>query len=202
MAELDLSSELAELEEVLASVLAVTRPDEVAAEIASLEVEAANPDIWNDQETAQRVTSQLSRLKSKKQKLDDVAARLDDLKVLIEMANAEDDSETKLEARGELKAIANLIDSLEVETLLNGEYDARGAIVTIRSGAGGDDATDFAEMLMRMYLRYCEKQSYKTTVLDISYAEGLASRARYLKSTLHLPTGSYRSSPAPTAWCA
>ncbi len=172
MAELDLSSELAGLEEVLASVLAVTRPAEVAAEIASLEAEAANPDIWNDQETAQRVTSQLSRLKSKKQKLDDVAARLDDLKVLIEMANTEDDAGTKLEARGELKAIATMVDSLEVETLLNGEYDPRGAIVTIRSGAGGDDATDFAEMLMRMYLRYCEKQQYKTTVLDISYAEG------------------------------
>jgi peptide chain release factor 2 len=172
MAELDLSSELAGLEEVLASVLAVTRPAEVAAEIASLEEEAANPDIWTDQETAQRVTSQLSRLKSKKLKLDDVAARLDDLKVLIEMANTEDDAETKLEARAELKAIATMVDSLEVETLLNGEYDARGAIVTIRSGAGGDDATDFAEMLMRMYLRYCEKQSYKTSVLDISYAEG------------------------------
>jgi peptide chain release factor 2 len=172
MAELDLSSELAELEEVLASVLAVTRPAEVAREIASLEEEAANPDIWNDQETAQRVTSQLARLKAKKQKLDDVASRLDDLKVLIEMANAEDDAETKLEARGELKALATMVDSLEVETLLNGEYDSRGAIVTIRSGAGGDDATDFAEMLMRMYLRYCEKQSYKTSVLDISYAEG------------------------------
>ena len=172
MAELDLSSELAGLEEVLASVLAVTRPAEVAAEIAGLEKEAANPDIWNDQETAQRVTSQLSRLKAKKQKLDDVADRLADLKVLIEMANTEDDAETKQEARGELKAIATMVDSLEVETLLNGEYDPRGAIVTIRSGAGGDDATDFAEMLMRMYLRYCEKQQYKTTVLDISYAEG------------------------------
>jgi peptide chain release factor 2 len=199
MAELDLSSELAELEEVLASVLAVTRPDEVAAEIVGLEAEAANPDIWNDQETAQRVTSQLARLKSKKQKLDDVANRLDDLKVLIEMANAEDDAETKLEARGELKAIANLIDSLEVETLLNGEYDSRGAIVTIRSGAGGDDATDFAEMLMRMYLRYCEKQGYKTSVLDISYAEGAGIKsavfevdAPFAYGSLSVESGTHR----------
>ncbi len=199
MAELDLSSELAELEEVLASVLAVTRPDEVSAEIAALEAEAANPDIWNDQETAQRVTSQLSRLKSKKQKLDDVANRLDDLKVLIEMANAEDDAETKLEARVELKAIANLIDSLEVETLLNGEYDSRGAIVTIRSGAGGDDATDFAEMLMRMYLRYCEKQGYKTSVLDISYAEGAGIKsavfevdAPFAYGSLSVESGTHR----------
>ena len=199
MAELDLSSELAELEEVLASVLAVTRPAEVAAEIAALEKEAANPDIWNDQETAQRVTSQLSRLKAKKQKLDDVAARLDDLKVLIEMANAEDDSETKLEARGELKAIATMVDSLEVETLLNGEYDPRGAIVTIRSGAGGDDATDFAEMLMRMYLRYCEKQSMKANVLDVSYAEGAGIKSAtfeipepYAYGNLSVESGTHR----------
>ena len=199
MADLDLSAEIAQLEEVLASVLVVSKPDELRAEIASLEEQAANPDIWNDQEVAQKVTSQLSRLKAKLAKLDGVSNRVEDLKVLIELANAEDDQSAKAEVRGELKSITQAIDSLEVETLLNGEYDPRGAIVTIRSGAGGDDATDFAEMLLRMYLRYCEKQQFKANVLDISYAEGAGIKsatfevdAAFAYGTLSVESGTHR----------
>lgn len=199
MAELDLSSELAELEDILSSVIAVTKPDEISAQIDVLESEAANPDLWNDQDKAQKVTSQLSRLKAKRQKLADVVNRLEDLKVLVELANSEDDADSKAEARNELKQLTNAIDSLEVETLLNGEYDSRGVIVTIRSGAGGDDATDFAEMLLRMYLRYCEKNEMKASVLDISYAEGAGIKSAifevnsdYAYGTLSVESGTHR----------
>lgn len=199
MAELDLSAEIAQIEEVLASVLAVTKPDEIQVEVDSLEQLAADPNIWNDQEKAQRVTSQLARLKAKLSKLHSISDRVADLKVLCELANSEDDAEVKLEARNELRVISLAIDSLEVETLLNGEYDARGAIVTIRSGAGGDDATDFAEMLLRMYLRYCEKQGYKASVLDVSYAEGAGIKsatfevdAPFAFGTLAVESGTHR----------
>lgn len=199
MAELDLTSELAELEGVLSSVLAVTNPDEISHQIEVFEQQAADPDLWNDQEKAQKVTSQLSRLKSKIQKLNGISDRLEDLKVLVELANAEDDQDAKAEAKNELKSLTQAIDSLEVETLLNGEYDSRGAIVTIRSGAGGDDATDFAEMLLRMYLRYCEKQAMRASVLDISYAEGAGIKsaifevdADYAYGTLSVESGTHR----------
>lgn len=199
MAELDLTSELAELEGVLGSVLAVTNPDEISHQIEGLEQQATDPDLWNDQEKAQKVTSQLSRLKAKIQKLNGISARLGDLKVLVELANAEDDQDAKAEAKHELKNLTQAIDSLEVETLLNGEYDSRGAIVTIRSGAGGDDATDFAEMLLRMYLRYCEKQEMKSSVLDISYAEGAGIKsatfevdADYAYGSLSVESGTHR----------
>src|SRR5436190_933608 len=71
----------------------------------------------------------------------------------------------------ELKAVQDVIGELEVQTLLNGEFDARPAVVTIRAGAGGVDAADFAEMLLRMYLRWAEQHKYPATVLDTSYAE-------------------------------
>jgi peptide chain release factor 2 len=132
-------------------------------------------------------------------KLESVASRLDDLEVLIEMANAEGDQATQNEAKGELSALNALIGDLEVQTLLNGEYDSRAAVITIRSGAGGDDATDFAEMLMRMYLRYAEKHKMPCQVLDTSYAEGAGIKsatfeidAPFAFGTLSVEAGTHR----------
>jgi peptide chain release factor 2 len=128
-----------------------------------------------------------------------IAERLDDLEVLIELANAENDSSSQTEAKNELASLTEDIGALEVQTLLNGEYDARGAVITIRSGAGGDDATDFAEMLMRMYLRYTEKQKMPTQVLDVSYAEGAGIKsatfevdAPFAFGTLSVEGGTHR----------
>ena len=86
-----------------------------------------------------------------------------------------------------------------MQTLLDGEYDERGAVVTIRSGAGGDDATDFAEMLMRMYLRWAERHKYPVKVMDTSYAEGAGIKsatfeidAPYAFGTLWVEAGTHR----------
>src|SRR5690606_14229316 len=98
----------------------------------------------------------------------DVERRLDDLEVLIELAQEMDDEDSATEARAELASLTDAINQLEVQTLLDGEYDDRPAIITIRSGAGGDDATDFAEMLMRMYLRWAEQHKYPVKVMDTS----------------------------------
>lgn len=199
MADLELSESIALLEDTLSSVLAVSKPEELKTQIEALEAQASAPDLWNDQEKAQVVTSQLSRLKTKVANLTSLNSRLDDLKVLIEMAEAEDDKAVMAEAKAELSKLQAAISLVEVETLLNGEYDSRGAIVTIRSGAGGDDATDFAEMLLRMYLRYCEKHQYKTSVLDTSYAEGAGIKsavfevdAPYAFGTLSVEAGTHR----------
>jgi peptide chain release factor 2 len=172
MAEYELRQELAELEGSLIAVEAVLKPTDIRSEIESLEVEASNPELWNDQQEAQRVTGKLSRLKSQIESISSLRSQLDDLVVLLELAGEEDSSAALTEVQQEMKGLRQKIEALEVETLLSGEFDSRGAVVTIRSGAGGDDATDFAEMLMRMYLRYAEKKGIKAQVLDVSYAEG------------------------------
>ncbi len=199
MADLELNEAISQLEETLGSVLAVSKPEEISSQVIKLEEQASDPGLWNDQEKAQAVTSQLSRLKTKLTNLNSLQRRLSDLKVLLEMAQAEDDKAVLAEAKTELQKLQEAVSLVEVETLLNGEYDSRGAIVTIRSGAGGDDATDFAEMLLRMYLRYCEKHQYKTSVLDTSYAEGAGIKsavfeidAPYAFGTLSVEAGTHR----------
>jgi peptide chain release factor 2 len=172
MADLDLSQEIRELRITFASIREVVDPARLAVEVARLKELAADQNLWDDAANAQKVTSKLSRAQSQIAKLESVASRLDDLEVLIELANDASDSSVQVEAKTELVQLQSEIGELEVQTLLNGEYDSRAAVITIRAGAGGDDATDFAEMLMRMYLRYAEKHKLPAAVLDISYAEG------------------------------
>ena len=172
MADIDISTEIRGLRETFASIRAVIDFERLSNEIQSLKEQSLDPHLWDDPNNAQVVTSKLSRAQAQLAKLSSISARLDDLEVLVEMANAENDSVSQSEALGELKALEAEIGELEVQTLLNGEYDSRSAVITIRSGAGGDDATDFAEMLLRMYLRYAEKHKMPTQVLDISYSEG------------------------------
>ena len=172
MADLDISAEIRSLRKTMESVASVVNLPRLAAEIAELEIQASATDLWDNPEAAQKVTSALSHKQAQLKRVRDAMNRIDDLEVLVDMANAEQDAATQSEAKRELTEIDRTVGDLEVQTLLNGEYDERSAVVTIRAGAGGDDATDFAEMLMRMYLRYAEKHKYKTSVLDISYAEG------------------------------
>ncbi len=172
MADIDLSQEIRELRTTFASIREVVDPATLAKEVDRLKELAADPNLWDDAPKAQKITSQLSRAQAQIAKLESVSERLDDLEVLIELANDEADSSVQGEAKAELNSLQTEIGELEVQTLLNGEYDSRAAVITIRAGAGGDDATDFAEMLMRMYLRYAEKHKLPAAVLDISYAEG------------------------------
>lgn len=172
MSELDISSQIKQLRLTLTSITQVMNLTKLEHEITELESKAQNPNLWDDTVLAQKITSSLARKQNQLSKIKSLFDRIDDLDVLLEMASAENDSKLLAEAKTEALDLESLISELEVETLLNGEYDSRSAIVTIRSGAGGDDATDFAEMLLRMYLRYCEKQGWKTQVLDTSYAEG------------------------------
>lgn len=172
MAEIDLSSELRALRSTLGDIKEVIDIPKLIADIRVLEEQAAEPGLWDNQEIAQKITSALSHKQALVRRVEEATNRIDDLEVLVEMANAESDAASQNEAKTELADIQKSIGDLEVQTLLNGEFDERGAVVTIRSGAGGDDATDFAEMLMRMYLRYAEKHKLAVQVLDTSYAEG------------------------------
>ena len=117
----------------------------------------------------------------------------------MELANAEGDQESADEATAELRSVQKVLGDLEVHTLLNGEFDPNPAVITIRAGAGGVDAADFAEMLLRMYLRWAEQHDYTTNVLDVSYAEeaGIKSatfevNAPYAFGTLSVEAGTHR----------
>ena len=171
MIELDLSAQIAEVRSTFSDIRAVVDVDKLKTTIAELSEQAGAPDLWDDPEKAQKVTSALSRAQAELNKVTGIERRLDDLEILIELANDEGDDEVAEEAKNELEELQKTVADLEVQTLLDGEYDALPAVVTIRSGAGGVDAADFAEMLLRMYLRYCERQGWPTKVLDTSYAE-------------------------------
>ena len=199
MSEIDLSQEIRELRSTFASIREVVDPTALEADVVRLEAEASAPDLWDDTAKAQAITSRLSRAQSQIAKLSSIDSRLDDIEVLIEMANAEGDLASQNECKAELASLQADIGELEIQTLLNGEYDSRAAVITIRAGAGGDDATDFAEMLMRMYLRYAEKHNMPAAVYDISYAEGAGIKsatfeidAPYAFGTLSVEGGTHR----------
>ena len=115
--------------------------------------------------------SQLSNVQSQLKHLSSAQNRLDDVATLVELGQEENDADTLHEAQSEIEKIQKDLDQMEIETLMDGEYDDRSAVVTIRSGAGGVDDADFAQMLLRMYLRWAERNGYKTKVMDTSYAE-------------------------------
>ncbi|RBY95879.1 peptide chain release factor 2 [Blastococcus sp. TF02-8] len=195
----DFSVVLDELDTTLKSIEAVLDVDKLRREVAELEQQAAAPDLWDDVEAAQALTSKLSYMQGDLRRVEELRGRLDDVAVLHEMAVEEDDAATVAEAERELEALRKQLDELEVRTLLSGEYDSREALVTIRSEAGGVDAADFAEMLMRMYLRWAERHKYPTEVLDISYAEeaGIKSatfsvKVPYAYGTLSVEQGTHR----------
>jgi peptide chain release factor 2 len=172
----DFTQELRDLRATMDSVRDVTDLARLEAQITDLETQSGAPDLWDDQEQAQAVTSTLSRAKAEYDRVTGMERRIEDVETLVEMGREEEESggdaaEVLEEAARELEKLKRDIGELEVRTLLAGEYDERAAVVTIRAGAGGVDAADFAEMLLRMYLRWAERHGYPTKVLDTSYAE-------------------------------
>jgi peptide chain release factor 2 len=167
----DFTQELRDLRATMDSVRDVTDLAKLEAQITDLETQSGAPDLWDDQEQAQAVTSTLSRAKAEFDRVTGMERRIEDVETLVEMAEEEHDAATLEEAARELAKLKRDIGELEVRTLLAGEYDERAAVVTIRAGAGGVDAADFAEMLLRMYLRWAERHGFPTKVMDTSYAE-------------------------------
>jgi peptide chain release factor 2 len=198
----DRQADIAALDSTLTTVERVLDVDGLRGRIEKLEQEASDPKLWDDQANAQRVTSQLSHTQGELRRAEELRQRLEDLPVLYEMADEEEGAgaaDALAEADAELKALRADIEASEVRTLLAGEYDAREALLTIRSGAGGVDAADWAEMLMRMYIRWAEQHKYGVEVFDTSYAEeaGIKSatfsvHAPYAYGTLSVEQGTHR----------
>jgi peptide chain release factor 2 len=198
----DLHADIAALDTTLTSVERVLDVDGLRARIGQLEAEASDPQLWDDQVKAQKVTSELSHAQGELRRVEDLRRRLDDLPVLYELAAEEQGADAEnatAEADAERRQLHDDIEAMEVRTLLSGEYDEREAVVTIRSGAGGVDAADWAEMLMRMYIRWAEQHKYPVEVFDTSYAEeaGIKSatfavHAPFAYGTLSVEQGTHR----------
>ena len=199
MTEGSLEERLQAASNLLASLVGHSERLRLAQEIQVLEAEVADPGLWGDQLKAKAVTSALSRKKKLRAQADVLHETIGDLHQLNGIIAAESDPASFDELQEELSGVEAELSNLETELLLNGEYDSRGAVMTIRSGAGGDDATDFAQTLMRMYLRYCEKHSMPTSVVDISNSEGAGIKsvvveidAPFAFGRLSVETGTHR----------
>src|SRR5690348_13969213 len=173
--------------------------DRMRREIADLGEQVAAPDLWDDQDNATRVTGRLSALQGQVDRFTELEGRLDDVEIMVQLSQEENDESALADAEAELGKIHKSVENLEVRTLLSGEYDEREALVTIRSGAGGVDAADWAEMLMRMYIRWAEQHKYPVEVFDTSYAEeaGIKSatfavHAPFAYGTLSVEQGTHR----------
>lgn len=201
----DHQAEIEALRKTFQQISSVSNPEGLRKRIAELTEASAAPDLWDDQDEAQSVTSKLSHAQAELDKINAMSAALDDLEALKEMADEEagSDPETAAELYSDLERelgqVGADMSELEIRTLLSGKYDEREAVVTIRSGAGGVDAADFAQILQRMYLRWAERRGYSAKVLDTSYAEeaGIKSTtfevgAPYAYGTLSVEAGTHR----------
>jgi peptide chain release factor 2 len=195
----DFDTEIKQLRATMSTIEQVLDLDAMRREIDELGAQVAAPDLWDDQDNATRVTGRLSALQGEVDRVTALGGRIDDLEIMVELGQEEGDASTLEEAEKELARIHKSVEALEVRTLLSGEYDERDAIVTIRSGAGGVDAADFSEMLMRMYTRWAEQHGYPVEVYEVSYAEeaGIKSaefaiHAPYAYGTLSVESGTHR----------
>ena len=151
MAEFDFSQAIGEARSKYESIAKALDIERLKSQIATLETEAAKPGLWDDPENAQKVTSRLSAAQAQLKRLNEANRRIEDVETLVELAQEEADADSLSEAQSEIGSIAQELDDMEIQTLL--------------------DAADFAQMLLRMYLRYCERNGFKAKVMDTSYAE-------------------------------
>ena len=192
----EITADIESLDTTLTTVEKVLDLDELDSRSRELEQQAADPTLWDDPDHAQQITTQLSTVQAKLRKVRDLRSRLDDLPVMYELSEEEGDTSVADDERAQLRSD---IEALEVTTMLSGEYDEREAVINIRSGAGGVDAADWAEMLMRMYTRWAEKHGHRVDMFDTSYAEeaGIKSatfaiRGEYMYGTLSVEQGAHR----------
>ena len=137
------------------------------AEATALEAQSAAPDFWNDPQTAQEAMKRLSALRERVETWRGVERRAREALELVELAAAEDDEATAADIAREADALEAMLAGLQFELTLSGPYDARNAVIAIHAGAGGTESQDWAQMLLRMYLRWCERRGFAAEVIDL-----------------------------------
>lgn len=151
------------------------------AQLEELDVEMARPDLWDDPEKAQEVGRKKNAVEDELALYDRVESGLDDAEVLLELAQEAQDTDTAAEVTEKCDEVSGVLEQAELKQLLGGEYDSANVLLSINSGAGGTDASDWAEMLLRMYLRWAERREFKTEILDLQGAEEAGIRGVTLR---------------------
>jgi peptide chain release factor 2 len=163
----DFTDDLAELHRRVDDARAYLHVDTNRARLADLETEAARPDLWDDPEAARRVTTEMARVRDDVQLVDDLEGRLSDVETLHELAREEGDDSQEPEIEAGIVSLTGDLDKLELRALFTGEHDERDAICEVHSGAGGTDAQDWTEMLLRMFSRWAERRGFSVELDEV-----------------------------------
>jgi peptide chain release factor 2 len=163
----DFTEPLADLRRRVDDARAYLRIEETRARMAELEQEASRADLWEDQEDARKVTTELARLRDDLELFDGLEERVSELETLSELGREEGDDSVEPEVDAGVSSLSADLDKLELRALFTGEHDERDAICEVHSGAGGTDAQDWTEMLLRMYLRWAERRGFDTELDEV-----------------------------------
>ncbi|MEX2658332.1 MAG: peptide chain release factor 2 [Acidimicrobiales bacterium] len=182
----DFSDDLAALRHRVGEARTYLRVDAARERVVELEVEASRPDLWDDQDKARKVTGELSTLQGDLATHEGLEVQLSDVVTLFEMAREEDDGSLEPEIADGMAQLAKRLAELELRALFSGEHDERDAICEVHAGEGGTDAQDWAEMLVRMYLKWAESHGFSTEIDEAS-----AGREAGLMSATFIVKGRY-----------
>ncbi|MEJ5185788.1 MAG: peptide chain release factor 2 [Candidatus Geothermincolales bacterium] len=168
----DLQDELGRLRERILKIRSIFDVEGKREKLKELEDKASQPSFWDDQQGARRVLEEMSALKEVVEVYDSLVREEEDLQALIDLAEEEEELSLRPEVEEGIARLRKKVDRLEEESLLSGELDHKDAIVSIHPGAGGLESQDWAEMLLRMYLRWAESRGFKVDLHDVQEGEG------------------------------
>ncbi|WP_029523170.1 peptide chain release factor 2 [Persephonella sp. KM09-Lau-8] len=162
----ELKEKLEELTNRFENIKEILKPEELEEELSKLDNLMGQSDFWEDQKKAQEIASKRNSIANKLEEIKAVEKKLTDIDEYIQLLEMEYDEDTEKELEKELKVLEKEIDRLETASLLSGEYDFKNAILTLQAGSGGVEACDWTEMLLRMYLRWAEKNGFEIEMVD------------------------------------
>ena len=171
----ELNAEIPALEHMLKEAGDSLNPEELKSKLTGLDEKTAAPDFWNNQEEAQKVMKEKKSIENRIGEFEGLTSRLEDLMVMLEMAEeaekSGDTDEAELmadEAKASKETLEKDLEDLKLKTLLDEKYDQNNAIISVHAGSGGTEAMDWAAMLLRMYTRWCEKRGFKAKLIDMN----------------------------------
>ncbi len=195
----DFTAELSALAERLAEAERYLGRDKLEARRAELEAEVARPDLWDDQDNARSVTRELGRVNDDLDQLDGLRSTLDDARALLELTEESADAALSAELVETVDSLVSRLGVLELQSLFSGEYDEFDAVCEVHAGAGGTDAQDWTEMLLRMYQRWAERRGFTVEIDEATEGQeaGLLSatfivRGRFAYGLLATERGVHR----------
>ncbi len=162
----ELKEKLNELKNRFENIKEIMNPDQLERELSTIDQEMGKPDFWNDQKKAQETAGKRNSISNRLNEIKSVEKRISDIDEYLQLLEMEYDEETEKEIKNEIENLEKEINRLETASLLAGEYDFKNAILTLQAGSGGVEACDWTEMLLRMYLRWAEKNGFEIEMVD------------------------------------